>query len=160
MNHKNKNVLFTTNLKIKLPKIKEIVTHGKHDTLIFKGSYESVKAIVKKVRRTDDLKQKLRSTCYHDNEFAFLGWETDGEFDYYAFEECGVTLTEYVKNRMYMEMGETSLKIMCGLVDGVKHLHTKGLVYMNHNPQNVLVNDDDTVKNCGMGNGKFLHEET
>ncbi|GKC12546.1 hypothetical protein Tco_1009328, partial [Tanacetum coccineum] len=59
---------------------------GKHDICILRGTWDGRDAIVKK--------------------------ETDGEFEYFAFEVCGVTLHEYVMQHTYKEMSETTLKIM------------------------------------------------
>ncbi|GKB05409.1 putative HVA22-like protein g [Tanacetum coccineum] len=56
-------------------------------------------AVVKKVKITHDLKgtelkKKLRENGFHENLVAFLDWESDDEYNYYAYEEVGATLAE------------------------------------------------------------------
>ncbi|GJZ36003.1 serine/threonine-protein kinase/endoribonuclease IRE1, partial [Tanacetum coccineum] len=122
-------------------------------------------AIVKKVKRRDDLEETkymirmIQMSGYHKNLVNFYRWETDGEFEFFAFEECGVTLHKYVKQHTYKEMSETTLKIMSGLAEGVKHLHTRGIAHLDLNPHNILVNSDGTIKICGSGNNGQLLDQ-
>ncbi|GKB42110.1 hypothetical protein Tco_0887052, partial [Tanacetum coccineum] len=41
-----------------------------------------------------ELKKKLRENGFHENLVAFLDWESDDEYNYYAYEEVGATLAE------------------------------------------------------------------
>lgn len=91
ISNKNLSDLCTINQKISLGESDE-ETKGKHGTLFYKGTYDGIKAFVKKVKRSDDpeaIKHKkiLRLSGYHENVVAFLGSESDGVFDFFAFED-------------------------------------------------------------------------
>nr|GEY62730.1 hypothetical protein [Tanacetum cinerariifolium] len=72
--------LYETNKKIECLATCVVIAEGKHNMSIIEGTYDNVKAVVKKVRIMDDskgteLKKKLRDACFHENLVAFLGCE-------------------------------------------------------------------------------------
>ncbi|GJR05590.1 serine/threonine-protein kinase/endoribonuclease IRE1 [Tanacetum coccineum] len=145
--------LYETNKKIECLATGVVIAEGKHNMSIIEGTYDKVKAVVKKVRIMDDskgteLKKKLRDARFHENLVAFLDCESDNEYNYYAYEEGGITLANHINRHPYVEMDESSMKIITGLVEGVKHLHDQGLVHTNLNPWNILVKGSTTVKIC------------
>ncbi|GKF73598.1 serine/threonine-protein kinase/endoribonuclease IRE1 [Tanacetum coccineum] len=104
--------LVTINRKIQ---IDHKFAEGKHDICILRGTCDGRDAIVKKVKRRNNLKETkymIQISGYHENLVNFYRLETDGEFEYFAFEVCGVTLHEYVKQHTYKELSETALKVM------------------------------------------------
>nr|GEY85246.1 serine/threonine-protein kinase HT1-like [Tanacetum cinerariifolium] len=146
--------LYETNKKIECLATCVVITEGKHNMSIIEGTYDKVKAVVKKVRIMDDskgtdLKKKLRDACFHKNLVAFLDCESGNEYNYYAYEG-GITLANHIRRHPYVEMGESSMKILTGLVQGVKYLHDQGLVHTNLNPWNILVKGSTTAKICGV----------
>ncbi|GJR34915.1 serine/threonine-protein kinase/endoribonuclease IRE1 [Tanacetum coccineum] len=145
--------LYETNKKIECLATGVVIAEGKHNMSIIEGTYDKVKAVVKKVKIMDDskgteLKKKLRDARFHENLVAFLDCESDHEYNYYAYEEGGSTLADHINRHPYVEMDESSMKIITGLVEGVKHLHDQGLVHTNLNPWNILVKGSTTVKIC------------
>ncbi|GKA56785.1 F-box domain containing protein, partial [Tanacetum coccineum] len=90
------------------------------------GTWDGRGAIVKKVKMRDDLEETkymirmIQMSGYHKNLVNFYRWETDGEFEFFAFEECGVTLHKYVKQHTYKEMSETTLKIMSAYISSLQ----------------------------------------
>nr|GEV45135.1 putative ribonuclease H-like domain-containing protein [Tanacetum cinerariifolium] len=144
--------LYETNKKIECLATGVVIAKGKHNMSIIEGTYDKVKVVVKKVRIMDDskgteLKKKLRDACVHENLVAFLGCESDNEYNYYAYEGR-ITVANHIRRHPYVEMDELSMKIITDLVQGVKHLHDQGLVHTNLNPWNIFVKGSTTVKIC------------
>ncbi|GKB05408.1 serine/threonine-protein kinase/endoribonuclease IRE1 [Tanacetum coccineum] len=109
------SVLYTTNRKIECPRV--VLAQGKHNVSIIQGYYDKIKVVVKKVKITHDLKgtelkKKLRESDFHENLVAFLDWESDDEYNYYAYEEGRATLADHIQEHPYVEMGESSMKII------------------------------------------------
>nr|GFA70021.1 serine/threonine-protein kinase/endoribonuclease IRE1 [Tanacetum cinerariifolium] len=109
--------LYETNKKIKCLATAVVIPEGKHNMSIIEGTYDKVNAVVKKVRIMDDskgteLKKKLRNACFHENLVAFLGCESDNVYNYYAYEEGGITLANHIRRHPYVEMDEFSMKII------------------------------------------------
>ncbi|GJW63052.1 nucleic acid-binding, OB-fold protein [Tanacetum coccineum] len=145
-NNKNMSDLVTINRKIQ---IDHKFAEGKHDICILRGTWDGRDAIVKKVKRRNNLEETkymirmIQMSGYHENLVNFYRWETDGEFEYFAFEVCGVTLHEYVKQHTYKEMSETTLKIMSGLAeDGqIRDLHNLAHIILH-----IILNGQHDVK--------------
>ncbi|GKB42111.1 hypothetical protein Tco_0887053 [Tanacetum coccineum] len=98
----------------KLSKLKP-PARRKHNGSIIQGYYDKIKVVVKKVKITHDLKgtelkKKLRESGFHENLVAFLDWESDDEYNYYAYEG-GATLAD-IQEHPYVEMGESSMNII------------------------------------------------
>ncbi|PWA85793.1 Serine/threonine-protein kinase/endoribonuclease ire-1 [Artemisia annua] len=139
--------------------------HGDNGSEFFKGAYDCVDALIEKTRRGDDakLRQKiyrLYKSAYHPNICTFLGWQSDETHDYFAYEKCRKSFKDYVfdPKYQYKEMSAESLKIMSGLVSGICHLHSRGLLHTNLTLDNIWISDDKNkiIKIGGVGNCKLL----
>nr|GEY54408.1 serine/threonine-protein kinase/endoribonuclease IRE1 [Tanacetum cinerariifolium] len=137
--------LYETKNKIECLATGVVIADGKHNMSIIEGTYDKVKAVVKKLRIMDDskgteLKKKLRDACFHENLVALLGCESDNEYNDYTYEG-GITLANHIRRHPYVEMDESSMKIITGL--GVHLL--KDVVAVNPG----LVDKKDIMKLVG-----------
>jgi len=81
---------------------------------------------------------------------AYDAWEADG-FLYLVFELLdGQSLQSLVDSQQIKSVSDV-YSISCGVLEGLKHLHAKGLVHHDIKPGNVMRTTDSTIKLIDFG---------
>lgn len=71
----------------------------------------------------------------------------------------GLTLSEYIKQHKPLDV-QTVLNFTKQIIDGIKHAHDNQIVHRDIKPQNILVDENQTLKILDFGIAKALSETT
>ncbi len=81
------------------------------------------------------------------------------ELEIYIFEKTNFDLFEYCKTCDFVLSNDLILSIFKGIVDGVNHLHSKNIVYIDIKPENVLLDEKNNPKLIDFEFSRILEEK-
>jgi serine/threonine protein kinase len=73
--------------------------------------------------------------------------------------------TEFAKNRSLRDLLRNLAKpddtgiaiIICGIVLGMKFIHSRGIIHRDLKPENILIDEENHAKIGGLGSGRFVN---
>ncbi|GJZ85339.1 serine/threonine-protein kinase/endoribonuclease IRE1a, partial [Tanacetum coccineum] len=128
------------------------------------GLYEGENAIVIRIKRTDNIMNKIKKLrCYDDNDnvLHFYGWQEEDDHYHLAFERCDETLEDFLSRAnnftvISSKMAPLRLDIIRGIAKGVLSLQRKGINHGNLKPDNIFIKDNTIAK---LGPCSFIFED-
>lgn len=96
----------------------------------------------------------------HDNIVNVFDVTEDDENFYLVMEYIeGLTLSEYIQKNHPLDV-DTILNFINQIINGIKHAHDTKIVHRDIKPQNILVDENQTLKILDFGIAKALSETT
>eukprot|EP00126_Sphaerothecum_destruens_P008858 Sdes_comp20370_c0_seq1m14198 len=153
----NSNVFIIGKLSINQ---NDIIGHGSHGTVVFKGEFEGRPVAVKRLLSQffDDAIHEsnlLQFSDDHSNVVRYFCREIDGQFMYLGLELCKSSLADFTKNP---QNNFNRKEILYQIVSGLKHLHDSNIVHRDLKPHNVLITYKDKAVISDFGLCKRLLE--
>ncbi|GMH45644.1 hypothetical protein BSKO_13601 [Bryopsis sp. KO-2023] len=140
------------------------IGNGQH-SVVYKGrkkhsiEYYAVKSIDKsqKERVTREIRS-MHMLYPHENVLRFFTWYETGKHLWIILEYCvGGNLLDIINSDL--KLPEKSIRSFGkDLVKGLQYIHSKGFLYCDLKPSNILVDQDGRLKLGGFGNSRKLDD--
>ncbi len=96
----------------------------------------------------------------HENIVSLYDVGNDDDLHYIVIEYVnGCTLRDYIKRNGALKP-HVAVRIICAVLEGLKHAHENGLIHRDVKPQNVMISTDKKVKLMDFGIAKFADNST
>lgn len=163
------NISLLEHLKWKRPqdKVSPIILFEKFvaNSNMLLGEYGGLEVAVEKLKRKGDLskhEKNLRILGAHDNILGLLKAERNGIYDIFAFQN---TFTVALKDYLNSKWGKPKrtnrvwIKVLRGIINGLRFLHTHQVRHGKLNPHNVFIKDNCVAKLAGLAHIDWPSDE-
>ncbi|XP_073011436.1 serine/threonine-protein kinase RUNKEL [Typha latifolia] len=141
----------------------EAIGRGKHST-VYKGrmkktiEYYAIKSVEKSQRSKVLHEVKMLHSLDHENVLKFYNWYETSAHLWLILEYCvGGDLMSLL--RQDNRFPENSIHDMaCDVVKALQFLHSKGIIYCDLKPSNILLNEYGCMKLCDFGLARRLND--
>ncbi|CAH9076090.1 unnamed protein product [Cuscuta epithymum] len=143
--------------------IYEAIGHGKHST-VYKGrkkktiEYFAIKSVDKSQKAKVLQEGRVLHSLDHPNVLKFYSWYETSAHLWLVLEYCvGGNLMTLLQQDT--KLPEDSIHdLACGLVRALQFLHSKGILYCDLKPSNILLDANGLTKLCDFGLSRKLND--
>ena len=126
-----------------------IIGRGSFST-VFKSTFlDHQEVAIKRMLQTDaeivEKEYKILMEASHQNVIKNMQIDTDENFIYLVLEFCHTNLNDMI-NAKVIEEYTIKVKLLFGIASGLDHLHSKGIIYRDLKPSNILIKQDNHTK--------------
>ncbi|KAJ3066939.1 bifunctional endoribonuclease/protein kinase ire1, partial [Rhizoclosmatium hyalinum] len=129
----------------------QILGHGSHGTMVFKGTFEGRPVAIKRLLLdfydvAHHEVKILRDSDQHQNVIRYFYQEATEKFMYIALELCPASLADVVENTTNPDLHQIRLSlkprnVLSQIISGIQYLHSLKLVHRDIKPQNILIGE-------------------
>ncbi|KAJ3030020.1 UNVERIFIED_CONTAM: bifunctional endoribonuclease/protein kinase ire1 [Siphonaria sp. JEL0065] len=129
----------------------QILGHGSHGTMVFKGTFEGRPVAIKRLLLdfydvAHHEVKILRDSDQHQNVIRYFYQEATERFMYIALELCPASLADVIENTTNPDLHQLRLtlkprNVLSQIISGVQYLHSLKLVHRDIKPQNILIGE-------------------